>query len=84
LPRPVPVRQGPGPGRPGGREGALEFLARQREADPAAGPVEDLDAEPGLKDAYGLAHPGLGDAQPLRGPAEVQLVGEYEEDPQLA
>ena len=67
-----------------GREVALELLARRGEADPAAGPVEDLDSEPGLKDTHGLAHPGLGDAQALGGPAEVQLVGEREEDPQLA
>ena len=67
-----------------GREVALEGLTRGREPpDPAASPVEDLDAEPGLKDAHGLAHPGLGDAEPLRGPAEVQFVGEYQEDPQL-
>jgi hypothetical protein len=39
--------------------------------------------EPGLEDAHGFAHPGLGDAHLLGGPAEVQLVGEHEEDPQF-
>jgi hypothetical protein len=57
---------------------------RGRQADPPAGPVEDLDAQPGLEDPHGLAHPGLGDAKALGGPAEVQFVGEHEEDPQLA
>ena len=67
-----------------GHEVASERFARGREPDPAAGPVEDLDSKPGLQDAYGLADPRLGDAQPVRRPAEVQLVGEREEDPQLA
>src|SRR5207249_2988609 len=65
--------QGPVQGGQRGREVALELLARRRQADPAAGPVEDLDAEPGLKDPHGLSHPGLGDAQALSRSAEVQL-----------
>ena len=75
--------QGPVHGSQRGHEAALERLARGREADPAAGPVEDLDPEPGLNDPHCLAHPGLGDAQALGRPAEVQLVGKHEEDPQL-
>ena len=67
-----------------GHESALEALARWRQADPAASPVEDLDPEPGLKDTHGLAYPGLGDAQALSRPAKVQLLAEHEEDPQLA
>jgi hypothetical protein len=67
-----------------GYEAALEPVARGRQADPAAGPVEDLHVEPGLKGPYRLAHPGLGDAQALSRAPEVQLVGEHEEDPQLA
>jgi hypothetical protein len=67
-----------------GLEVPPERLARRRQADPAAGPVEDLDTEPGLESTHGLAHSGLGDAQALSRPPEVQLVGEREKDPQLA
>jgi hypothetical protein len=68
----------------GGGEVALERFAGRGEADPAAGPVEDLDSEPGLQGADGLADRRLGDAQPLGGAAEVQFAGEGQEDPQLA
>jgi hypothetical protein len=49
-------------GSQGGGEVALEPLARRGEADPAAGPVENLDSQPRLEQTNGLAHPGLGDA----------------------
>jgi NAD(P)H-binding len=70
------VGQGVIQGRQCRHQAALEPIACGREADPAAGPVEDLHAEPGLKDPYRLAHPGLGDAQALSGPTEVQLIGD--------
>jgi hypothetical protein len=67
-----------------GGEAALEFFAGRGEPDPAAGPVEELDSEPGLQGPDGLADRRLGDTQPLGGAAEMQFTGESDEDPQLA
>jgi hypothetical protein len=75
--------QNPVQGGEHGGEVPPERFTRWRQADPAAGPVEDLDAQPGLQHPHRLAHPGLGDTQPLGRPAEVQLVGQREKDPQL-
>jgi hypothetical protein len=52
--------------------------------DPAARTVEELDAQLLLQSPHLLAQRGLGDVLALRGPAEMQLLGDGQEVTQLA
>jgi hypothetical protein len=58
---------------------AAEYLAGLGQRDRAAGPLEQGDAEPAFQLPDRLGQRGLGDAQPGRGPAEVELVGHRQE-----
>ena len=53
------------------------------EPDPAGGPVEQRTTGLPLQCRYQPAHPRLGQARPLRGPAEVQLEHARLRQPQL-
>jgi hypothetical protein len=63
---------------------AAEPLAGRGEADAPRGAVDELDAELGLELAQALADPRLRETDALGGAAEVKLVGEREEHPDLA
>jgi hypothetical protein len=54
------------------------------ELDPAGGAAQQLDAEVSLEAADLLRQRGLGHVQPGGGVAEVQLLGDGHEVPQLA
>jgi hypothetical protein len=63
-----------------------ELPADLGQAHRAAGAGEEFGADAPLLLLDGLADACLGDVQPLRGPAEVQLLGQHQEDldvPQL-
>src|SRR5258706_1099829 len=53
------------------------------EADPAAGAVEQPAAQAYLQAADGFTDTGLGNTQPVGGPAEVQFLGRNPEDTEL-
>ena len=55
-----------------------------RELHPTARPLEELGAEALFEPGDRLADPRRGDEQPLGGPPEVELLGEREEDLDLA
>jgi hypothetical protein len=63
---------------------AEEALAGRGQRDAPARAVEQALPELVLERSQALADARLGDAQPLRSAAEVQLVGEGEEDADLA
>jgi hypothetical protein len=54
------------------------------ERDPAGGPFQQPHPELALEPGDLLADRGLHHRQPLGGPAEVQLLGDGDEVPQLA
>lgn len=62
----------------------LHVLAQQGagrgERHLAAGPLEQRDTEPALQLLDRLTHPGAADAQPLGRTAEVQFLGQGQED----
>ena len=68
----------------GGRDVGEEALARRGQRHAAAGAVDEALPELGLQLAQALAHARLRDPEPLGGAPEVELVGEGEEDADLA
>ena len=68
----------------GGRDVGEEALARRGQGDAPARAVDEALAELVLELAQALAHARLRDPEPLGGAAEVELVGEGEEDADLA
>ena len=68
----------------GGRDVGEEALARRGQRDAPARAVDEALAELVLELAQALAHARLRDPEPLGGAPEVELVGEGEEDPDLA
>jgi hypothetical protein len=67
-----------------GRDLGEEALARRGERDAPARAVDQALPELGLQRAEALAHARLRDPEPLGGAPEVELLGEGEEDPDLA
>ena len=67
----------------GGPDLGVEPLAERGERDPAAGAVDKLAAELVFELAQDLADAGRGQEEPFRTAAEVQLLGQGEEDAQL-
>jgi hypothetical protein len=60
------------------------FAERGQAHRAAGGTVEQQPADPAFLLFDRLADPGLGDMQPLGGPAEVQLLGERQKDLDVA
>ena len=65
-------------------EFVAQLFADRREPHDAAGALEQLSADGPLLLFNRLAHPGRSDVQPLRGTAEVKLLGEGQEDLDVA
>ena len=59
---------------------ALKLLAERGKPNPTAGACEQRPADLALQRGHQSAHPWLRQAQSFRGPAEVQLLGENQED----
>src|SRR5699024_1870748 len=57
------------------RRGFEQRFPGRRQSDPTGRPFEQIDVEVGLEGADHLTEGGLGDAQPLRRPTEMQLLG---------
>ena len=68
----------------GGIDVGQEALAGRRQRHAPAGAMHEALAELELELAKALADPRLRDPEPLGGPPEVELLGESEEDPDLA
>lgn len=84
LPRPRSGRFGAGEPLPQEVDGLLEVLAQtpadRGQGDASVGAVEQDDAEAPFLLGDGLTDTGLGHMKPLRGAAEVQLLGQGQED----
>ena len=68
----------------GGGDVGEEPLARRGQRDVPARAVDEALPELGLERAQALADARLRDPEPLGGAPEVELIGEGEEDPDLA
>src|SRR5262249_43679051 len=64
----------------GGPKVVVEAAADRGQRDLAAGPLEQRRPDPALQLPNRLADPGGGHVQPFGGAAEVQLLGEDQED----
>ncbi len=84
LSRPRTGRFGTGEPLPDEVDGLLEVLAEapadRRQGDAPAGAVEQDDTEAPFLLGDGLTDAGLGHMEPLRGAAEVQFLGQGQED----
>jgi hypothetical protein len=70
--------------RDGRADLGAEPLPRRRQRDPTARAMHELLAELSLEGPETLAHPRLREAEPVRGAAEVELLGQREKDLDLA
>jgi hypothetical protein len=68
----------------GGAQVVVKAAADRSQRDPAAGPFEQRGSDPALQLLDRLTDPGGGHVQPLGGAAEMQLLGEGQEDLDVA